>query len=255
MIVIKSRQKKLCKLIILILLFSVCCNLFAGCEREELEFGYFKYIKDYDNDYVDITGLTEEGAKQKILIVPKEINGIHVRRLMYDGGMLEPKIGEWESNALEKVFIDHGMNMVQGLFADCPNMKSLILINYSMTAIYDIDGYFGEEDERFCYVNPVDYSTLIDPLGKYKPANVVFDFNYENSLNNGAYWLDNVNYGEKIEIIPEIPTRTDFSFDGWYKEPECINIWNFETDVLPEQILDSDNKVTYQETKLYAKWI
>ena len=31
---------------------------------------------------------------------------------------------------------------------------------------------------------------------------------------------------EKI-TIPPTPVREGFSFDGWYTETECTNIWNF----------------------------
>ena len=55
--------------------------------------------------------------------------------------------------------------------------------------------------------------------------------------------------------IPPIPERDGYAFDGWYKENECINRWNFATDSLPSEQLDNDENVVYQETKLYAKWI
>lgn len=42
---------------------------------------------------------------------------------------------------------------------------------------------------------------------------------------------------------PTDPTRPGYTFGGWYKEPENINKWNFETD-----------KVT-EDTSLYAKWL
>ena len=38
------------------------------------------------------------------------------------------------------------------------------------------------------------------------------------------------------------PTKTDYIFDGWYKETECLNAWDFIA-----------NKVT-EDTTLYAKW-
>ena len=41
---------------------------------------------------------------------------------------------------------------------------------------------------------------------------------------------------------PTAPTAAGYTFGGWYKEAECTNPWNFETD-----------KVT-ADTTLYAKW-
>jgi len=41
---------------------------------------------------------------------------------------------------------------------------------------------------------------------------------------------------------PTAPTKTDYTFDGWYKEPGCTNVWNFNTDTVTADIT------------LYAKW-
>ena len=42
---------------------------------------------------------------------------------------------------------------------------------------------------------------------------------------------------------PTEPTRLYYAFKGWYKEPSCINAWNFGTDTVTGDIT------------LYAKWI
>ena len=42
---------------------------------------------------------------------------------------------------------------------------------------------------------------------------------------------------------PTAPTKTGYTFGGWYKEEGCLNAWNFITD-----------KVT-SDTMLYAKWV
>ncbi len=49
--------------------------------------------------------------------------------------------------------------------------------------------------------------------------------------------------------------RDGYAFDGWYKEPECMNRWDFDADTLPEVKYTDDEEEIYQETKLYAKWI
>lgn len=90
------------------------------------------------------------------------------------------------------------------------------------------------------------------------PANISYNYNYEDSENYGVYFIDDCDYGSKIEYIPANPTREGYLFDGWYKEPECINKWNFESDTLPEEIKEvnenNEEEVKFQETKLYAKW-
>ena len=86
-------------------------------------------------------------------------------------------------------------------------------------------------------------------------ANTSYMFNYENSPNDDYFFIRDYEYGEKIENVPYAPTRKGYIFDGWYKEPECVNAWDFETDTLPETLYNENNEEVYQETKLYAKWI
>lgn len=50
-----------------------------------------------------------------------------------------------------------------------------------------------------------------------------------------------VGYGNVI-TEPAEPTQAGYDFKGWYKEAECINVWDFSTDVVPGDIT------------LYAKW-
>ena len=72
---------------------------------------------------------------------------------------------------------------------------------------------------------------------------------------------------ELIKYPPADPVRDGYEFAGWYKEPECVNEWNFETDIVPKKKFtrwQKDNELTrmwyrecylYNETALYAKWI
>ena len=52
----------------------------------------------------------------------------------------------------------------------------------------------------------------------------------------------NANYNTKI-TAPTAPTWAAHNFVGWYKEPSCINAWNFSTDVITS------------DTTLYASWV
>jgi len=53
--------------------------------------------------------------------------------------------------------------------------------------------------------------------------------------------ITGVSNGAKI-TEPTAPTRSEFTFDGWYKETGLINIWNFASDIVTSNIT------------LYAKW-
>jgi uncharacterized repeat protein (TIGR02543 family) len=43
-------------------------------------------------------------------------------------------------------------------------------------------------------------------------------------------------------VEPVAPTRPNYAFGGWYKEPDFVNAWNFDTDTITAT------------TNLYAKW-
>ena len=88
-----------------------------------------------------------------------------------------------------------------------------------------------------------------------KAANTAYMFNYEGCPNNGYFFINDFEYGKTMENTPYEPLRAGYTFGGWYKEPKCINVWDFETDTLPSAQYNEDGQELYQETKLYAKWI
>ena len=106
--------------------------------------------------------------------------------------------------------------------------------------------------EYHFYLENTNYANWFIKICK---ANTSYMFNYENSPNDDYFFIRDYEYGKKIETVPYDPIREGYTFDGWYKEPECINAWNFETDTLPETLYNENNEEVYQETKLYAKWI
>ena len=68
------------------------------------------------------------------------------------------------------------------------------------------------------------------------------------------YFINEFEESGLIEPPPYDPTREGYEFAGWYKEPECVNMWDFETDTLPEAEYDDAGEAIYRETRLYAKW-
>lgn len=70
--------------------------------------------------------------------------------------------------------------------------------------------------------NPVSYNVTFDSQGGSAVSGISSD--YDNTIS---------------AVTP--PTREGYTFDGWYKEVDCINVWNFTID-----------KVTSNKT-LYAK--
>jgi uncharacterized repeat protein (TIGR02543 family) len=50
--------------------------------------------------------------------------------------------------------------------------------------------------------------------------------------------------GSKVVEPNPHPTKSGYSFAGWYKEATCTNAWNFSSDVVPDVTLN-----------LFAKWM
>ena len=90
----------------------------------------------------------------------------------------------------------------------------------------------------------------------YVLANVTYMYNYGYYDNDNYYWVDSYD-NTTIDYLPPEPVNEGFTFAGWYKEVECINKWNFETDVTGSKlVIESKNQYgEYPGIYLFAKWI
>jgi uncharacterized repeat protein (TIGR02543 family) len=252
-------KTKKVKILIMFMAVMTMFSFLSGCNtNKEKETEYFRY-RIYDDKatgkYVQITGLTEKGANQEVLIVPKEIAGVRVENLKAPS-KLWGETGLWKSDSLRKVFLHENYRVNNHIFRDCSKLEVVCIINYSLSDIPSAGKIVGDlGGQCFCYINPNVYFSLDSThmTRDLKPANVVFYFNYEGSENYGIYWIDNMEYGEKIDIVPESPVRVGYEFEGWFKNSLCTEKWDFENDTLPE-VQTENGEIMYQETRLYAKW-
>ena len=60
-----------------------------------------------------------------------------------------------------------------------------------------------------------------------------------------SYFIIDLNEDEFISFIPDDPKKDNVLFDGWYKEEECINKWDFDKDTV---------KLENGIMKIYGKW-
>lgn len=247
----------------------MCCmgSKCQGRQTAPIEYGDFYYSIMTDEEtgerYIRMQGLTEQGQQKKYVIVPSEIDGINVRELNYCGGAWYYE-GNLYSEQLEKIYLPYGIKVYNLAFNSCKKLKDLILFHIPDDT-ENIKYYYGTQntyissslydEEKFGFSNL--FETYPHSGWDYdvKFANVSFMYNFDGSPYSGYYWIDDLDYGTRIEYVPENPERENYTFGGWYKESECVNEWNFETDTLPEQVLTDDGEQLYQETKLYAKWI
>ncbi len=83
-------------------------------------------------------------------------------------------------------------------------------------------------------------------IAVYSPTkySVTFDLNYEVGSSESQTFevKEGIPHGNTVTEPTSAPSRDGYVFDGWYRQPECTLVWNFNTD-----------KVTETRT-LYAKW-
>ena len=105
---------------------------------------------------------------------------------------------------------------------------------------YTFGGWYKDNNS---YAEPFDFenTAIIEDItlfAKWTINSYAVIFNSQ-----GGSSINNISADDNNAITaPADPTRSGYTFGGWYKEAGCINPWNFTTD-----------KVT-GNTMLYAKW-
>ena len=245
-----------------IVIISVVCavlittmGIMGGCVNhleEEVVIGDF-VCQEWPDNTLNLKNLSEEGKKKKYIVVPDELDGRKVYMLGYKNAIFSSGRSNWESSNLEKIYINNeNIFFKNTLFENCISLKKIILVKNDAARskyirLLHATTYFTSH----IYYNSLggDANLPMDLIDG-SVANVSYYYNYEESPNNGYYWIDDVEDGELIEFIPEEPTREGYKFEGWYKEEDCINKWEFEKD----RVIKADNKEPYYENKLFAKW-
>lgn len=240
--------------------------MLSGCRYKpnedylpEYESGYFRYaVRTLDDgtQKAYLTGLTELGKEQTELIYPEEIAGIPVYGIGYcrDVFMGTERVGRIESENLNKFYFptmpkENG-NSNGGLLI-CDYIVKWLITDW-LTSTKRID----EPNGVIFGINYLDAGLQYENYLNRLIGNISYLYNYEGSPNEGYYWVDS--YDESVvTFIPPEPHRDGYVFDGWYKEEECINRWDFKKDTTGKEIkLSSFSETTeYEITYLYAKWL
>ena len=227
---------------------------------EEKECGIYRYaVREFNDGRTEgyLLGLTEEAKELKEIIIPEYLDGVQIVGFGYEwstGFMTVKEEANFTNvekmyfnfDISEKTFDDnyrqgnyYSTNLYAILWNEI-NSYNLIIYNH----IYGFNLY-----SKFVYVYDFGQEN-------YLLANVSYMYNYDNCPNEGYYWVDS--YNESIiTFIPPNPEREGYIFDGWYKEEECINKWDFNTDITGEElIIEYENQYEeYPGIYLYAKWI
>lgn len=226
----------------------------------EYENEYFKYAVRTNDDGTKkayLIGFTELGLQQEVLVLPNQIENIPIDGIGYEttgtGWMWEnTRYSNFRSETLKKLYIPFNAEENEWFsrytMGELPNCRIIDLGNNK----YRILDEFSEivttyHDFKQDSIKSDSYHTVL-------LANISFMYNYDNAPNNGCYWIDSYD-NEIISFIPENPTRENYTFDGWYKEKEFINKWDFEIDMTGDEIiLTGQDFNEYPGIYLYAKW-
>lgn len=228
--------------VLMVSLLSCCVS---GClikDFEIFEDGLFRYIVVGENSRIPnghskaviaIVGFTEFGKEQEVIEIPREIDGKTVQYIGYKDALRNTDYWVHSEN-LRKIYIQDNIVFIRFFVGDEVNLM-----------FCSVNEEFGHYLSNFKSVYT--YATMINNVNDKiaaSTANIEFVNNYSNEENGGYYWLDNIDSGETIPVPPK-PERKGYEFIGWYTEPECINVWDFDL---------SPNIKENTVFKLYAKW-
>ena len=240
----------------------------VGCKPKKQEIGMF--ICQWYTAEWNVLDLSEEGKQQSVIIMPKTILG-EKYCLCDTTPILGVGYSKWRgSDNLERLYINHfrdsehqykGVGQIElELLGDFPKLEK-ILTNFSLTSEYI--NYENIVYTNCNYVSQFNEGEKIRRERYAQMADVQFMWNYDDAPNYGYYWVDDIEDGEKIEIIPDVPERDGYIFGGWYCESECINEWSFDTPIKKQELTEyrewRDQTVAIYPhdyvTFIYAKWI
>ena len=249
--------KKICLLISIITFVLTLTSCSNSPRRTIYESGYFQYkILDIDRDDVKeilIMGLTEEGKQQETIVIPTVIDEYEVVSLGHNNGF-QGEQGYIYSINLRKIYItNHIKNIGNELFFNSNDgIERTIFIGNAYERGYRWDFILDSFDNIFLAkkIKEINFPSSEDFDNKCSYANVLYDLNYGE---NNIFLVDDCD-GTTVNVLPPNPIRQGYNFIGWYKEPECINVWDFENDIVPTKEYSDNGEYILKETILYAKW-
>ena len=256
----------------LVLTVSAAAIMFSGCKelKDITAFNdlvnYYRFITPDDErdlgKYYYAAGQIDEyhkdGDPNTVQFVLPEVNGIPVRGLGYSNFMNSNNINH-NSAVIEKIYIPSTVARTNGrYFGNCKRELTVYCSGNSALIMKDlIDNSDGYNHVLYVWSGMYSYfETYLAKLGgglSVHKGNVAYMFNADDMPNYYAtecYYVDYVEYGEKIMRRPPEPVREGYEFEGWYIEPDCQTEWSGNY-MVPEPEEGND----YREICLYAKWV
>ena len=257
------------KLIAYIAVFTFLVNIglgVAGCDYNEIQVGDFIFEELYaGTKEVSVIGISDAGKDKEYLYIPERItlkkDEYIVTQAGYHAGWVSDRTIVFSSDNLKFLYfpwtlcpfetmVDFSAFKLERVFVACTTCafgNGKYLRNWSSVA-----GESGSKDVIYSKLLFCEYfGETYEPISKNnftcRPANIAFMFNYEGCPNNGYYSIDYLEKTGKVHE-PLTPIRDGYVFGGWFADEQCTIMWNFDkTEVIIGE--------SYQETKVYAKWI
>ena len=205
----------------------------------------------------------------KNVYVFDEINGIPVQHIEQMWGNT---LTIWQGKKMERIYfpwsleysehsVRYGRNYPEAegknlylisastkvIIEDRPHLEFLILVVPSPTYDKIMNNEFvGRDNLTYGYVDE-------EYRFRYNPANIAYFFNYEDTPNEGYFFVDLLEETGKLTKPPYDPKREGYEFSGWYTDAECTDKWDFDNDVVTIEFDEEGNRI-YEEFCLYAKW-
>ena len=250
-------------LLVLFVLTSICissCKAKTSIEDKTFIEGDFEFALLRDKDELTIVGLSDDGKDKETLVLPTIVDGKKVTTLGYE--YYNPLYPTRElridfSGASFKNFYVHSLiekcESKVGNEITCKVYKANFYYPNFLKRLArgilcdELDqGYITEKAKKEAFEeDPNDFLSRI-----YKSANVIY---YMNDDTDEVFFVDDCD-GTKVNVIPPNPYRDGYEFKGWYKEKECINLFDFENELIPEKEYDEKGNYILKETNIYAKW-
>lgn len=224
---IKNRTKRLAILFLFLTTSLTGCDI--GTRTQSTD--HFVFEINTREKFATVIGLTELGREQEVLVIPSLVDKYPVKHIGKKQRFFQPI----DTNALrltdmqEKIYLPY--SLVGQMWLTTETTVEAIL------SLAKLDSF-----EEVFIINSFPEINLYY-LNESTKLNTFFMYNFDSAENDGYHWVDYIN-GSNPYIIPSDPVREGYSFDGWYYEEECIDLW--------------DNQVPASETEnltLYAKWI
>ena len=269
----KFKKTILCVLILSILLCTCGCALGSDeIERDGVTYDK-RRVSDGDH-YLSVTLVTGDFTATDSCYIPPEIDGIPVKRVGNSGGIMTAPFATLGS--VEKIYFpwtieeaplggdirwyatvitDENGNELKYSTKCIISANTSTLIDNALRKdkIHVVPKKMYDSYDRYLSVNNLHTHIVLKEEPNVLPANISYFFNYEENPNEGYFFVDLLEESGKLTKPPYDPKRTGYKFAGWYKEAECVSVWDFEKDIVEISFDEEGNRI-YEEICLYAKW-